>query len=135
MAIAVSGAAGIDQALNQAARAGSGPRFAQIQRALHTAHLTRQNPWEALSDLGRRIGVSEYEQLAATIGLAGTEGARVRASLTARAQTLRAGRLAAVAATARAATERMGMPVVGMAITFLLLLGYPALMTIQQGLQ
>jgi tight adherence protein C len=64
--------------------------------------------------------------LAASIGLAGTEGARVRASLQARAVALRGRQLADAEAAAESATERMSLPVVTMATGFLLFIGYPA---------
>ena len=58
--------------------------------------------------------------------LAGQQGARVRASLAAKAASLRGHQLAAVEAAAHSASERMALPTVLMFVGFLLFIGYPA---------
>lgn len=60
------------------------------------------------------------------MSLAGTEGARIRDSLTIRAATLRAHQAAALEARANSATERMSMPVMLLAAAYMLFLLYPA---------
>ena len=105
--IATAGGAGIEAALTYAAATGQGPAFAQIRQALETARLTRQPPWQTLGQLGTELGVTELTELAASITLAGTEGAKVRASLAAKSAAMRARQLAEAEAGAQAATERM----------------------------
>lgn len=124
--VALAGGSGVEEAMDDAAVVGTGPAFAEIRYALAEAHLTGTPPWTALGRLGRRVGVRELEELAAAIGLAGTEGARVRASLQARAVALRGRQLSDVEAAAASATERMSLPVAAMATGFLLFIGYPA---------
>lgn len=133
-AMALSGGAGIESALRGAAAAGTGPAFAAIQTALDRAALLGITPWEVLAELGERLGVDVYEQLASTTALAGTEGARIRSSLTERATALRAQRLADIEAEALSATERMSLPIVAMATAFVIIVGYPALERIMTGL-
>lgn len=128
--IALAGGAGVEGALHDAAQSGTDWVSARIRRALTAARLRRQPPWIALAELGEELGVHELGELAASISLAGTEGAKVRASLAAKAASLRAHQHAQVEAEAHAATERMGLPLVGMLAAFLLLVGYPAVMTI-----
>ena len=87
--ISLASGAGVDQALDEAASVGSGPAYAELRYALAEARLARVPPWDILAALGRRVAVPELQQLAATVGLAGTEGAKVRASLRSRAVALR----------------------------------------------
>jgi hypothetical protein len=64
------------------------------------------------------------------MSLAGSEGARIRTSLSIRAATLRSHQAAALEARANSATERMSMPVMLLAVAYMLFLLYPALAAI-----
>jgi len=132
--IATAGGAGVEAALTYAAATGQGPAFAQLRRALETARLTRQPPWQTLGQLGTELGVSELTELAASITLAGTEGAKVRASLAAKSAAMRARQLAEAEAGAQAATERMSLPLVVLFAGFLALIGYPAIVHVITGI-
>jgi Flp pilus assembly protein TadB len=132
--VALSGGAGVEQALTAAATAGHGPAFTAFRHALSKAEVTRTPPWVPLGELGERLAVAELSELAATTALAGHEGAKVRASLTSKAATLRAHLLAEAEAEAAAATERMSLPVVLLFAGFLLFIGYPALANALSGL-
>jgi Flp pilus assembly protein TadB len=125
--LAVDGGAGIDQALTDAAANCAGWPGARLAGALRTAHLTRSSCWEALARLGADTGITELTDLSATAQLAGTEGARVRESLSARAESLRTRLLAETEAAANRATEKLSLPMLLLAAGFLLLLTYPAL--------
>ncbi|GAA3745170.1 hypothetical protein HDA32_005144 [Spinactinospora alkalitolerans] len=125
--VALAGGAGVTGALDDASRAGSGAAMARIRTALRAAAVRRQPPWQALRALGERYGVEEFSELAAGLQLAGADGARVRASLAAKAKTLRTQHLAALDADAQSATERMSLPVVLLFAGFLVLIGFPAL--------
>ncbi|GAB3474737.1 type II secretion system F family protein [Nocardiopsis coralliicola] len=124
--IALAGGAGVTGALESAARTG-GEAMGRIRSALRAAAVRREDPWTALRALGERYGLEEFDELAASLQLAGTDGARVRTSLAAKADSLRTRHLAALEADALAATERMSLPVVLLFAGFLLLIGYPAL--------
>jgi Flp pilus assembly protein TadB len=132
--IAIAGGAGVEAALTYAAATGQGPAFAQLRQALETARLTRQPPWQTLGQLGTELGVTELTELAASITLAGTEGARVRASLAAKSAAMRARQLAEAEAGAQAATERMSLPLVILFAGFMLLIGFPAVMHVLEGI-
>ncbi|MGW7514142.1 type II secretion system F family protein [Streptomyces sp. NPDC054796] len=123
----LAGGAGVDGALNDAARVGHGWAFQQISHALDIARLTRTSPWETLGRLGDELEISELSELAAALSLAGTEGARIRASLAAKAVALRHQDGSEAEAEANAATERMAVPAALMAVGFLLFVFYPAL--------
>jgi Flp pilus assembly protein TadB len=123
--------AGPETALQNAAEAGDGWVFEQIRLALDTARRSRRlSIWEALGELGNRLGIAELGQIAASASLVDTEGARIRESLAAQAEALRAAQLAEVEAEAESATERMIVPVVVLLIAFILFIGYPAVANI-----
>ena len=98
--IATAGGAGVEAALTYAAATGQGP-VRPVRQALETAQLTRQPPWQTLGQLGTELGVAELTELAASITLAGTEGAKVRASLAAKSAAMRARQLAEAEAAPR----------------------------------
>ncbi|MFE0178027.1 type II secretion system F family protein [Streptomyces sp. NPDC059002] len=125
--IALAGGAGVQQAIAQAVAAPAGWAAARLRHALHVAQLTRTSPWPHLGDLGRELTVSDLTELASTLSLAGSEGARIRGSLAAKARAMRRRRIAEADGAAQAATEQMSLPVVGLFAAFLLLIGYPAL--------
>ncbi|MEU5885022.1 type II secretion system F family protein [Spirillospora sp. NPDC047279] len=128
--ISLAGGAGVEAALSYGAAAGQGWPFDQIRRALDNAQLTRQPPWHSLSELGHTLDIPELVELAGSVSLAGTEGAKIRASLTAKAAGLRARQLTDAEAQAQAATERLSLPVVLLFAGFLVLLGFPAVANI-----
>ena len=132
--ITLAGGAGVNSALRDAAAIGHGWAFVQIRRALDTARLTRTTPWATLRRLGEELGVSELAELAASVSLAGTEGAKVRASLAAKAAALRTHQITDAEADAQAATERMSLPVMVLFLGFLIFIGFPALTQVLNGL-
>ncbi|GAB1641511.1 type II secretion system F family protein [Krasilnikovia sp. MM14-A1259] len=132
--ISLASGSGVDQALDDAAKVGSGPAYTELRYALTEARLARVAPWDVLGALGKRVTVAELQQLAATVGLAGTEGARVRSSLRSRAVALRERQLTDAEGDANAATERMALPIVALFAGFLIFLGYPAMAAVMGGL-
>jgi tight adherence protein C len=132
--VALAGGGGVETALGDAAGVGSGWAFAYLRRALDQARLARQTPWAALGQLGQELGVGELSELAASVALAGTEGAKVRASLAAKAASLRTHELAEAETADQATTERMSLPVVLLFAGFLLFLGYPAVEKVLTGI-
>nr|WP_221378328.1 type II secretion system F family protein [Actinoplanes polyasparticus] len=132
--ISLAAGSGVDQALDEAASVGSGPAYAELRYALTEARLARVPPWDTLALLGQRLAVPELQQLAATVGMAGSEGARVRSSLRSRAVAMRDRRITDAEGEANAATERMSLPIVALFAGFLIFLGYPALAAVLGGL-
>ena len=124
--VALAGGGGVESALADAASIGAGWPFAYLRRALDQARLAREAPWTALGRLGEQLGVGELSELAASVALAGTEGAKVRASLAAKATSLRTHQLAEAETADQAASERMSLPVVVLFAGFLFFIGFPA---------
>ena len=132
--IALAGGGGVETALFDAAGVGEGWAFGALRRALDQARLSRETPWAALGRLGVELGVSELSELAASVALAGSEGAKVRASLAAKAVSLRTHALAEAETDDQAASERMSLPVVLLFAGFLFFLGFPAVERVLHGL-
>lgn len=131
--IGLAGGAGVESSLRDAAAIGRGSSFDRLRRALEVTALTGETPWAAMSRLGEELGVDELAELASSVSLAGTEGARVRESLAAKAGSLRDHALASAEAEAQAATERMAFPVVLLFLGFMILVGYPAVDAVLTG--
>lgn len=132
--IGLAGGAGVESALQDAAEAGDGWGFARLSQTLATANVRKETPWVALGRLGADLGINELIELSASVGLAGTEGAKVRQSLAAKATSLRAHQLADTEAEAQSSTEKMSLPVVLLFAGFLVFIGYPAISRVLTGL-
>lgn len=128
--VLLAGGAGIETALHAAADAGDGWGYQTIRAELRRARLTGQSPWDTFAQLDGRLGINELAELAASVSLAGSHGARIRASLAAKADTLRGHQVAETESSAEAATERMTVPVAVLLFGFLVFIAYPAVVQI-----
>lgn len=127
VAVGLAAGKGIESALESAARTGSGWAFAAIDQALYRAKRAGGTAWDGLDALTDAIGISEPAELAAAARLSGDSGSRLRASLAARARSMRERSLSEAIERSEAATERMGFPQALITAGFLVLVGYPAL--------
>lgn len=124
--IILAGGGGIETALAGAAESGDGWAFAEIRRALRRAELTGRTPWEMLDQLGTTLHINELSELAASVSLAGGQGAKIRQSLAAKADSLRAQQAADIETNAEARTEKMIVRVTVMVIGLTLFIGFGA---------
>ena len=132
--LSLAGGMGIESALLTAAQLGENVVSRRMVTALALCRDTGEPPWEALARMGETLGIEELGELAATAGLAGLEGAKVRASLAARSASIRRHELANAEAEANALTERLFIPGVFLLVGFLIFIGYPAFTRIASGL-
>lgn len=123
----LAGGAGPDEAMRRAASTGKSVGVAQIRAALDLARVTNRSPWDTLGDLAKRTRVPELQVLIASVRLAERDGARIKGSLMAKADTLRAAKSAEDRAAAERTTERMGLPIALMVLAYLGLIIAPAL--------
>lgn len=117
---------GAETALADAACTGNGWAFQRIRLAVDRSRLTGETPWQGFHRLGRELDLPELRELASSLDLAGTHGARIRASLRSRSRSLRARDLSDMEGYAEAATERMSVPSVVLVVGFILFVGFPA---------
>ncbi len=132
VALAQAGGMGIEGALEAASSVSDEGTFRRLRLALDRARRTGRSPWQALTALGRSLGIVELEELAASVGLAGTEGARIRASLTAKSDSLRHRQMSQAESRANETTERLFVPAIVLMIAFMLFLVFPAASTVSQ---
>jgi tight adherence protein C len=133
VSVSLAGGKGVESALTDAAEIGRGWAFDELRAALLDARLLGETPWTGLARLGAEIGVPELGELAASASLAGSEGARVKASIAAKARGLRLRVLADVESAAQSASERMSLPIVLLLVGFVFFLGYPAVVQVLAG--
>jgi len=123
--ILMSGGAGVQSAIYDAASIGRGSAFRHMKSALSQAQARRETPWATLGALGARLDVPELVELEQAMTLA-ADGSRVRESLRAKAEAIRDRDRSEKEADAERRSESMVLPVAMMFAGFLLLLGYPA---------
>jgi Flp pilus assembly protein TadB len=132
--LCLAGGMGIEGALHAAAGIADDEFSTRIAAALDLARDAGDSPWDALSALGEDLGVLELTELAAAVRLAGTEGARIRSTLSVKAASIRRHELAEAEAEANTVTERLFLPGALLLVGFLLFIGYPAVARIAGGL-
>ncbi|MCP5027882.1 MAG: hypothetical protein GY929_16530 [Actinomycetia bacterium] len=132
VATMLAGGAGPNEALWAVTRFGSGPGFDELAAALNESRVRGVTPWVVFARVAERKGIVELDELAAAVELAGSSGARIRASLLTKATSLRQAELAQTQSDAAAASESMGVPVGVMLLGFVVAIGFPAFMAILQ---
>lgn len=130
---ALSDALGARQPVKRSRAREAGWVFEELRKPVQRAARNRQPPWDGLGALGADFDVPELVELTSSVSSAGLDGARVGASLTARAQSLRARRMSEAEAEAAAAGEKMSLPISLLALGFLLFIGYPAVIRVVEG--
>jgi Flp pilus assembly protein TadB len=139
VAMNLAGGRGVPEALMMAVSVGSpagsngsgaGANWAmeRIREALGNARIVGITPWQALGQLGDEINVDELRDLSAALGLVADDGAKVRASLTARAATLRRRELAEVEGKAGERSQSMLVAQLLLCAGFVIFLSFPAAM-------
>lgn len=125
---------GVEQSLHDAAAIGDGPTFMKLRAALAEAQLARTPIPSVFARLAHDLDSPDLAQLAASLALTGSEGARIKEALRAKTQVLRASQLADVQAAAEAATERTGVPIGLMFFAFMIAIGFPSVSKVLAGL-
>jgi Flp pilus assembly protein TadB len=126
VAMNLAGGRGLPEALMAASSVGDHWALARIRQALSNARVVGITPWEGVSLLGKELGVEELRDLASALALAGDEGAKIRHSLMARAESLRRKELADVEGQAGERSQSMLVAQLLICAAFLLFLAYPA---------
>ena len=131
VALEMAGYAAPEAAVPQAAARGGTWSMMLVRDTLLRARLSGQDSWDALSQLGQRIGVKDLEDLGALIKNVSDDGAQVRQTLSARAASMRRARLAAEQGRADERTQSMRLAQLLIAAGFALFLLYPAIVSIK----
>lgn len=126
VALAQAGGMGVESALEAASRISPDAGFTRIRGALERSRHSGVTPWQELGRLGSEIGVDELDELAASLALAGSEGARIRASLRAKSESLHRRQMSEAQSHANSTTERLFLPSIVLMMGFLVFLMFPA---------
>jgi tight adherence protein C len=121
----LAGGRGVPEALMTASDVGTGWAFWRIRDALASARITGQTPWHALGALGEEIGIDELRDLSAALSLVAEDGAKVRESLVARAESLRRRELTDLEGQAGERSQSMLVAQLMLCAGFLLFLVFP----------
>ncbi len=132
VAMNLAGGRGLPEALVASASIGDHWAMVRIRQALAGARMEGLTPWEALGRLGTEIGIDEMRDLAGALTLAGDEGARIRSSLSARAESMRRRELADAEGKAGENSQSMLVAQLLICSSFLIFLAYPATYSILQ---
>ncbi|SDG66942.1 hypothetical protein SAMN05421505_106198 [Sinosporangium album] len=138
VAMNLAGGRGVPEALMMAVSVGdtgdsgdvSGSNWAmsRIREALSSARIVGITPWQALGQLGEEINVDELRDLSAALGLVADDGAKIRASLSARAATLRRRELAEIEGRAGERSQSMLVAQLLLCAGFVVFISFPAAM-------
>jgi tight adherence protein C len=127
VALEMAGSAAPTEALPNAARVGTGWPMVLLRDTLWRATLSGTDQWQALTDLGERIGIGELRDLGTLVRLVDRDGARVRATLTARAATMRRRELAEAEGLAGQKEQSMRLAQILIGFGFITFISYPAI--------
>lgn len=130
VALQMSGRAAAEQALPHAAAIGAGWPLTLIRHTVIGATRAGRDVWDALAELGERIGVTQLRDLGALIKLVAHDGAQVRDTLTARAASLRAEELADAKGTAGKRDQSMLLAEILIGAGFAVFVGYAAVVNV-----
>jgi tight adherence protein C len=126
VALAQAGGMGVEGALEAASRISPDETFSRIGQSLQRSRHSAAPPWDEIGRLGHELGIEELGELAASLGLAGIEGARIRTSLQAKSASLRRRQMAEALSRANSTTERLFLPSIVLMLGFMVFLMYPA---------
>lgn len=126
----MAGEAAPAEALPTAATLGETWTFALIRSTIYQSRQAGRSPWLELADLGQRIGVRELYDLGQLISLVAHDGARVRSTLAARAQTMRRRQLADLQEMAGRADQSLRFTQMIIGLGFIVFIGYPAIVAV-----
>ncbi len=123
----------VEGALQTAVGAGQGPAFDELRDALATGYLAGLTPWDALGARADELELADLAELAGALALAGNDGATVRATIAAKARSIRERLAADIEREAASVTERMGIPATVLLFGFAGFLGFPAFYVLVAG--
>jgi len=127
----MAGYAAAEAALPHAAKPGGTWSMLLIRDTLLRARLSGVDSWDALADLGQRIGVPDLRELGSLVKNVADDGAQVRHTLTARAASMRRARLANEEGAAEERNQSMRLAQMLIAFGFMVFVGYPAFVNIR----
>ena len=128
----LAGGRGLPEALTAAAEISEGEGLGRIRDCLAEARLSGTQQWAALGKLGSDLGIKELTDLGTALALVADDGAKVRASLSARAETMRKRELADMEGKAGARSQSMLVAQMFLCLGFMVFILFPAVMRLAE---
>lgn len=122
-----SGFSTLEAATVTAVEAGAGWPFEALAAAMEDSVRRREDLWFGLERLGHQYDVRELRELASTLKRGKTEGSTLIQSLASRSKSLQDKMLNLELARANRLTEVLTIPLMGIAVSFVVFIGFPAL--------
>ena len=132
VSMGLAGGRGVPEALLAACEIGEGWALWRLRDCLTNARITGTTQWAALGRLGEELAVDALRDLSAALELVADDGAKIRASLAARAATLRSRELAEIEGKAGERSQSMLVAQLLLCAGFLVFLAYPAVVRVFQ---
>ena len=121
-----SGFSTLEAATVTAVEAGAGWPFEALEAAMEDSVRRREDLWFGLERLGQQYDVRELRELASTLKRGKTDGATLIESLASRSKSLQDKLLTLELARANRLTEVFTIPLMGIAVSFVVFIGFPA---------
>lgn len=128
ISICLAGGDGVEQATGESAAICRGWAADRLRRILiDPTGISRRTAWSSLAELGQQADIPALVNLASPMRLAGDDGARIRDTLTERADALRDEATSAAELEAAKTSSKLTLPVAIFGFTLLLFLIFPPL--------
>ncbi|MGB8859011.1 MAG: hypothetical protein WCC60_07145 [Ilumatobacteraceae bacterium] len=115
----------VEEAIRFALSVGASDAFDALRSELTTAPQRGVPVWEALDEFGRRFGVRELSEFAASIERQGLQGVSISDTVTSLAAAMRAKALDELEREADKANANLSGPTIGFVVTTIVFLAYP----------
>ena len=115
----------VEEAINFALAVGASDAFDSLRAELHTAPQRGLPVWEALDEFGRRFGVRELTEFAASIERQSLQGVSISETVSTLAVAMRAKALDELEREADKANANLSGPTIGFVVTTIVFLAYP----------
>jgi hypothetical protein len=115
----------VEEAIRFALSVGASDAFDALRNELQTAPQRGVPVWEALDEFGRRFGVRELSEFAASIERQGLQGVSISDTVASLAASMRAKALDELEREADKANANLSGPTIGFVVTTIVFLAYP----------
>jgi len=115
----------VEEAIRFALAVGSSDAFDALREELNTAPQRGVPVWEALDEFGRKFGVRELSEFAASIERQGLQGVSISDTVSSLASSMRAKALDELEREADKANANLSGPTIGFVVTTIVFLAYP----------
>ncbi len=134
VSICLAGGMGLEESLTTNATIGNSIVMEKLRSQFAISSQLNDPLWNAFLNVSFDLNIPLLKEIASVFKISGTEGAKIKASISRKAQSLREKRLINEESKANSVTERLFLPSVLLLLGFLIFVGYPAIEKIFIGL-